>query len=156
MNLIQSLVAFFGRALLSIVFISAGVNKIFNWEGALQYFTQGLTNWLALNVGNVSLQNLIEFGLNHAQLVLAAATCLEVIGGVLIFLGMWVRLGALMLIVFLIPASFAFHHFWQLQEPDRRLQMINFMKNISIIGGLFIVLALGKGGKREKNREKGK
>jgi putative oxidoreductase len=159
MHLIQSLVGFVGRALLSITFISSGIHKIFDWQGTLGYFTQTLNSWLALNVGNPSLQNLIEFGLGHASLLLALATCLEVIGGILVFLGLWVRLGALMLIVFLVPASLVFHHFWQLQQPERQMQMINFMKNVSILGGLFLVLAFGKGcksGKSEKPREKEK
>lgn len=159
MHVIQSLIAFLGRALLSIIFISAGIHKLFDWQGTLQYFTQGLNSWLALNVGNASLQSMIEFGLGNAQLILTIATILEIVGGLFVFLGIWTRLGALMLIVFLIPTSFAMHHFWQLQEPERQLQMINFMKNVSIIGGLFVVLAFGKGSKCnkvEKKREEGK
>ncbi len=156
MHLIQSLVAFVGRALLSLIFIASGIHKILDWQGTMQYFTQGLTDWLAITLGNPALQSWIEFGLNHAQLVLLIAVLLEVIGGLLVFLGMWVRLGALMLIFFIVPVSFAMHHFWQLQEPERQMQMINFMKNVSILGGLFIVLACGKGLKSEKKVEKDK
>jgi putative oxidoreductase len=51
----------------------------------------------------------------------------------------------------LIPTTMVFHHFWELQGADRALQMIHFMKNISILGGLLIVLALGKGYKTAKS-----
>jgi putative oxidoreductase len=151
MNLIQSLVAFLGRALLSIIFIASGINQIFSWRTTEQYFTQGLTNWLATSVGNPALQNAIEFALSNAVLLLLIGVIFEIVGGLLVFLGLWVRLGVLLLILFLIPTTIAFHHFWELQEPDREMQMINFMKNVSILGGLLVVLALGKGRKTEKS-----
>ena len=44
-----------------------------------------------------------------------------------------------------------FHHFWLLQDPDRQPEMIEFMKNASILGGLLILLAYGKGKKSLKN-----
>jgi putative oxidoreductase len=150
MYLIQSLIAFLGRALLSIIFIASGIHKILSWQASEQYYNQGLTDWLTLSVGNPSLQNIIEFGLNNAFLVLLLAVVLETVGGLLVFLGLWVRLGAFFLIVFLVPVTFAFHHFWQLEGPDRQMQMINFMKNVSIFGGLLLLLAFGKGSKSEK------
>ena len=151
MNLIQSLIAFLGRALLSIIFIASGINQMLNWQNAEQYFIKGLTDWLALNVGNPAFQDAIEFGLAHSFLCILLAVVFQVIGGLLVFLGLWVRLGSFLLIIFLIPATLAFHHFWQLQEPNREMQMINFMKNVSILGGLLILLALGKGRKSEKS-----
>ncbi len=151
MNGIQTLIAFLGRALLSIIFISSGIAKILDWQGTEQYYNQGLNNLLALNVGSSSLQGAIEFGLEHAFILLMLGTIFEILGGVLVFLGIWVRFGALLLLIFLIPATLIFHHFWQLQEPERQMQMINFMKNVSIFGGLLIVLAFGKGRKSESH-----
>ena len=151
MKLIQSLIAFLGRALLSIIFIASGINQMLNWQNAEQYFTKGLTDWLTLNVGNPAFQDVIEFGLAHSTLFVLLAVIFQIIGGLLVFLGLWVRLGTFLLIIFLIPTTLAFHHFWQLQEPNREMQMINFMKNVSILGGLLILLALGKGRKSEKS-----
>ena len=151
MNIFHSLSAFLGRALLSIIFISSGIAKILDWQGTVQYFNQGLNNWLALNVGSPALQGAIEFGLEHAFILLLLGTIFETLGGLLVFLGIWVRFGALLLLIFLIPTTLAFHHFWQLQEPERQMQMINFMKNVSIFGGLLIVLAFGKGRKNESH-----
>ncbi len=151
MNLIQSLVAFLGRALLSIIFIASGVTQILGWQSTVQYYTQGLTNWLATSVGNPALQSAIEFGLANVFLLLLIGVIFEIVGGLLVFLGLWVRLGALLLILFLIPATIAFCHFWELQGADREMQMVNFMKNVSILGGLLVVLALGKSRKTEKS-----
>ena len=141
----QSLIGFLGRALLSIIFISSAVNKIFDWQNTLQYFTQTMTDWLALSVGSDLLQHSIEWGLVNATLLLIVATIFELAGGLMVFLGLWTRLGALLLFLFMIPVTLVFHHFWQLQGPDRMLQMMMFMKNVSIIGGLLIVLAYGRG-----------
>src|SRR3984957_9920923 len=115
MHLIQSLIAFVGRALLSIIFIASGIHKILSWQSTEQYYHQGLTDWLALSVGNPTLQGIIEFGLNNAFLLLLLAVILETVGGLLVFLGIWVRLGALFLMIFLFLARFAFPLFWNLE-----------------------------------------
>ena len=46
---------------------------------------------------------------------------------------------------FLIPAALIFHDFWNYDGQIRQLQMANFMKNITITGGLLMVLAVGPG-----------
>jgi uncharacterized membrane protein YphA (DoxX/SURF4 family) len=91
------------------------------------------------------LKDWMEMAVNSPTLWLAMAATCEIVGGLLIFLGMWVRFGALILVLFLIPTTFLFHDFWQLQGPDRALEMTMFLKNLSIIGGLLILLAYGKG-----------
>lgn len=154
MNWIQLPIAFLGRALLSIIFIASAIGKILDWNNTLQYFTQNLTAWQALNGLHPGLLNIIQFALDNAAPVLVLGVIFELLGGLLVFLGIWVRLGAVLLLIFLIPTTAVFHHFWQLQEPDKTLQMINFMKNLSIFGGLLYVLALGKGGKCSKSKEK--
>lgn len=155
MNLIQSIVAFLGRALLSFIFISSAVHKIIDWQPTVQFFTQSLTDLLAISVGHQLLQSLTEWSLVNATMLLMAGVVFELVGGLLVFLGLWVRLGALLLILFLIPTTFIFHHFWLLQGADAQLQMINFMKNLSIFGGLLFVLAMGKGVKCFSSNVKG-
>jgi putative oxidoreductase len=90
-------------------------------------------------------QHLLEWSLDNAAFLLAVAIALELVGGLMIFLGIWVRLGALFLVIFIIPVTIVFHHFWQLHGADRTLQMIMFMKNLSIFGGLLYLIAWGKG-----------
>lgn len=145
MNIFKSSIGFLGRALFSIIFIASAVNQLFDWQGTMQYLNHGMTNWLALNVGSELLQSFLEWGLANASLLLIVAIIFQLIGGLMVFLGLWVRLGALLLLLFLIPASLIFHDFWQLQGADRMMQMIMFMKNISIIGGTLFLIAYGKG-----------
>ncbi len=147
MSIIQLSIAFLGRALFSFIFISAAIQKLMDWQGTIHYFTQGLNDLLALNVGNPTIQNAIEWALSHVSMVLLGGTIFELVGGLFIFLGIWTRLGSLLLILLLIPTTFIFHHFWLLQDVDRQMQLSHFMKNLSIFGGLLFFLAVGNGAK---------
>ena len=55
------------------------------------------------------------------------------------------RVGALGLLVFLIPTTVIFHDFWNLAGPERAMQMVNFLKNLAIMGGLTLLIADGPG-----------
>src|SRR5262249_26349848 len=136
---------------LSIIFISSAIHKLFDWNATMQYFNQGLNDSLALSIGNPFLQQSLEWAVANAFVVLLVGTLCELIGGLMVFLGLALRLGALILFLFLIPTTLIFHHFWLLQEPERVLQMTNFMKNLSISGGLLYILAMGKGRKCSKS-----
>jgi len=51
-----------------------------------------------------------------------------------------------MIIVFLVPVTLVFHHFWTVTDPGARaIQMVDFMKNISILGGSLMILVHGPG-----------
>lgn len=156
MGMIQCFVAFLGRALLSIIFISSAVNKLLDWNGTLQFFNQALSDRLAMSIGTGFMQELAEWAIANAFVLLLAGVLFELIGGLLVFFGISVRLGAVLLIIFLIPTTFLFHNFWDLQGMDRQMQMTNFMKNLSIGGGLLYLLAMGKGKKcpPKKSEEK--
>jgi putative oxidoreductase len=145
MSLIQGFVGFLGRFLLSLIFISSGIHQMLDWPEIQQEMTTMFSDWLTLTVGIDYLQNIFSMALSSLSLLLSGAIFCQVIGGLCILLGIQVRFGAFLLLLFLLPVTVLFHHFWLLQGPDRQTQMIEFMKNISISGGLFILLAYGKG-----------
>lgn len=60
-------------------------------------------------------------------------------GAILITLGLWTRLGALMLVAFTLVTAFGFHPFWVEGE------YVTFMKELSMIGGLLVLAAAGPG-----------
>ena len=51
------------------------------------------------------------------------------------------RLGATLAALFLIPTSFIFHNFWKLKGQERDAEMVNFLKNLAIMGGLASIIA---------------
>jgi uncharacterized membrane protein YphA (DoxX/SURF4 family) len=65
-----------------------------------------------------------------------------IVGSLMVALGIWADLGALIMIATLIPITYFMHAFWKFEGMDRINQQNNFMKNVSIIGGLVIVFWL--------------
>lgn len=78
-------------------------------------------------------------------ILLAAATVLEIVGAISVLTGWKARWGAAALVVFLVPVTLAFHNFWAYQGAEAQLQTIQFLKNVSIGGGLLAIFAAGPG-----------
>jgi putative oxidoreductase len=116
----RSYVPLIGRILLGLIFVMSGVNKITGFEGTQQYMaSQGMPITAVLLVG---------------------AIVVEILGGLSVILGLWARAGAAALVLFLIPATLIFH-----TDFSQQTQMIMFLKNLSIMGGLLLVMAYGSG-----------
>jgi putative oxidoreductase len=121
-----SLTALFGRIFLSAIFLFSGFAKIADWSGTSAAMEKQ--------------------GMVAVPVFLAGAIALEVLGGLSVLLGLFARLGAGALIVFLVPATVIFHDFWTVEETMARMnQMQHFMKNLALMGGLLVVAALGPG-----------
>lgn len=114
-----------GRLLLSLIFILSAVGKLQDLKGTAAYMASK--------------------GMPLTSAFLAAAIVLELGGGLSVLLGWKTRLGALALAVFIIPASVIFHNFWAFEGMQAKLEMINFLKNLSILGGLIVLFARGPG-----------
>jgi len=74
--------------------------------------------------------------------LILAARALQLIAGSCLILGIYPRISALALLLFLIPATIMAHSFWQsIGTPLYQVQLINFSKNLSMAGGLIFVIA---------------
>lgn len=73
-------------------------------------------------------------GIPLAPVLLAAAVVLMVVGSVLVISGVRARLGAILLLLFLVPTTLLFHG--EVADPQERIQLL---KNLSIMGGLLLV-----------------
>jgi len=115
-----------GRILVSVVFILGGVGKIagFSMEEAM-----------------VAAKHL-----PMPAVALGIALLIELVGGLAILLGLFTRLTAWILFLYLIPTTFLFHNFWALEGMDRIDNMIHFEKNLAIMGGLLYLATFGAGG----------
>jgi putative oxidoreductase len=111
----------FGRLLLAILFLLSGISKIAAPGAIIGY------------IGAV--------GLPAPQFAYAVALVVEIGGGLLLVAGFQTRIVALVLAVFTVVAALAFHHDFADQN-----QMIHFLKNIAITGGLIQVASFGAGG----------
>lgn len=84
-------------------------------------------------------------GMPFAEFLLVGAIALEIAGGLMVLLGWKARWGALLLIVFLVPATLIFHNFWAVDPAQYTNQLNHFMKNVSILGALLFVMGMGSG-----------
>ena len=139
----KAVFGFLGRACLSLVFLSSAFSKLINWEGNYQYLMAGLNHWLESSVPIAELHRFIDFVIPLAPILLIIGTIFEGLGALLLFLGVKPKTGAVLLILFVIPTTLLFHPFWIIKGPDHDIQIIMFLKNLSILGGLFLVLASG-------------
>jgi putative oxidoreductase len=66
-----------------------------------------------------------------------------IVAGLMIVLGIWVDLAALLVIAFLIPTNYWMHAFWKMDDPDQKVQnQVHFFKNTALIGGALILFYL--------------
>ena len=85
-------------------------------------------------------------GLPAASILVPLSGVLAILGGISILLGYKAKIGAAMIIVFLVPVTLVFHHFWTETDAQARQNgMIEFMKNMSILGGAILILIHGAG-----------
>jgi putative oxidoreductase len=67
-------------------------------------------------------------------------------GGLSVLLGYRARVGAWLLVLFLVPVTLMMHNFWAVHDPMmRQLQLAMFMKNLSMLGGALLISYFGAG-----------
>lgn len=110
-----------GRILLAVIFLTSGIHKIMDPQGTQQYMAAMGMTWLT-------------------GLFYVGAIVIELAGGLSLLVGYRTRAGAWLLVLFMIPTTLLFHT--NFADPN---QMIHFLKNVSIIGGLVYVATYGAG-----------
>ena len=82
----------------------------------------------------------------YPQVSLALAIAFLIVGSIMVLVGYHARFGAVLLAVFLVLATYYFHPFWDFaDEKERETQMINFMKNLGLLGAMLFIIANGSG-----------
>ena len=105
-----------GRVMLALIFILAGVGKIMDPAGTVGYMQ-------AMGV---------------SSMLLWPTILLEILGGIAIAVGYKTPLAAIALALFSIAAAVLFH-----SNFGDKMQMILFMKNIAMAGGLLLLAVSG-------------
>lgn len=127
-----------GRFFISLIFLAGAVNKILHWHESERSLLNTLCEWQS-NVGfSDSLNDFFAVLIPWTPILLLLATFFELGGGLSILLGYREKLGAVLLILFLIPATILMHQFWFAEGGVRELQLVHFLKNLAILGGLIL------------------
>lgn len=125
-NYLQGLTTALARFFLSTIFLLSAVgNKIPNFEGVVQYMQSA--------------------GMPAPRFMLVAAIVVLVVGSLSVLLGFQARIGAGMLLAFLVLATYYFHAFWNFEGQERQVQTVQFMKNLSMAGAMLFIVANGAG-----------
>ena len=81
-----------------------------------------------------------------AAIAVPLSGVLAIVGGLSILLGYRAKLGAWLIVLFLVPVSLMMHKFWTVTDPTMaQLQMVLFMKNVSMLGGALLISQFGAG-----------
>ena len=81
-------------------------------------------------------------GVPVPKLSVAFSGLLLLIGGFSVLVNVLPSVGLVALVLFLIPVTLSMHAFWKIQDPMAKMhEMVNFMKNIALLGAILILLA---------------
>jgi putative oxidoreductase len=122
-EVIVDVVGLIGRILFAALFIASGVGHL----------TQ--TAAMAGYAGSK--------GVPQPKLAVQVSGILIIVGGLLVLLGIWLDLGALLIAIFAIPTAVLMHGFWREKDAQaRQLEMAQFQKDLALGGAALLILAL--------------
>ena len=120
----QGAVVVLGRFFYVLIFLMAGPNHFFKQT-----------------IGFAASQ-----GVPLASIAVPLSGVMAIAGGLSILLGYRAKLGAWLIVLFLIPVTLMMHKFWTVQDPMMaQVQMILFMKNVAMLGGALLISQFGAG-----------
>lgn len=115
-----------GRVMIGLIFLMSAIgNKIPNFYDVVQYMAGA--------------------GVPAPQILLPGAIVFLIVGSLSVMAGFKTRIGASLLLIFLILATYYFHDFWTFEGQQAQMQMIQFMKNLSLMGTMVFLITNGPG-----------
>ncbi len=133
----------FGRILFAVLFIYSGATKLFGIQATADFIAAKVVIPALLVPYATELENMT--GMATPQMLAIAVGAFEVIGGLMIALNLGARFFAILLIFLVAGATFYFHDFWNQPAPDNARTLIDALKNLSIIGALFMIAGYRRG-----------
>ena len=107
-----------GRIFLSTIFLLEGINKIFNYEGTIEFMES----------------------FNVPEFLAIPTIILEILFPLLLIIGYQTKICALVLAIFTLTTALIFH-----TDFSESMQMMLFLKDLAIAGGFMIIIAYGPG-----------
>jgi uncharacterized membrane protein YphA (DoxX/SURF4 family) len=132
----------FGRVLFAVIFIASGASKFFDLAGTADMIAGKVVIPASLTEYSAQLEALT--GMEMKQMLAIAVAAVELVCGLLIALNIGASFFALVLVLFVIAATFYFHDFWNQTGPEARNNMAHALKNLSLIGGLLMIAGIGR------------
>ena len=132
----------FGRILFAVLFIYTGATKLFAIQATADFIASKVT--VPEVIAPYAQQVEQATGMTTPQLLAIAVGALEIISGLMIALNFGARFFAMLLIIYVAVATFLFYDFWNQAPPDNAKMLVDALKNLSIIGALFMIMGYGR------------
>lgn len=132
----------FGRILFAVLFLYSGVTKLFGITATADFIAAKVAIPALLVPYTTQLEGIT--GMPTPQMLAIAVGSFEVIAGLMIAFNLAARFFAILLIFFVAAATFYFHDFWNQAPPENAKSLVDALKNLSIIGALFIIAGVGR------------
>ena len=133
----------FGRILFAVLFIYTGATTLFAVQQTADFIASRMPIPTLLAPYTSQLETLT--GMPMSQLLALSAGGFEIIAGLMIAVNFGARFFAILLVFFVLTATFYFHDFWNQAAPENAKTLIDALKNLSIVGGLFMIAGYGRG-----------
>jgi len=114
----MQIIELIGRVFISLIFLLAGVGKIFNYEGTIGYMES----------------------FSVPSYLLIPAIVVEILFPLLIIVGYKTKFSAMILALFAISLAIIFH-----TDFSNQIELMSFLKNFAIAGGFLIIFVRGAG-----------
>ena len=114
----MQVIEFLGRIFLSVLFLSEGIGKIFNYESAIEYMEN----------------------FNVSGYLLTPAIIIDILFSILLIIGYRTKLSAFVLSLYTIILALIFH-----TDFSNQIELVSFLKNFAIAGGFLIIFVNGPG-----------
>jgi putative oxidoreductase len=132
----------FGRILFASLFIYLGAAKLFAIQATAESIAAkvGIPALLAPYTSQLETMT----GMTTPQLLAIVIGVFEVISGLMIALNLGTRFFAILLILFVAVETFYYYDFWNQPAPGDGKMLVDALKNLSIIGALFMLAGYGR------------
>jgi putative oxidoreductase len=113
------------RILISAIFVYSGISQLMHFDATVHV--------------------LAATGIPLPAVAAVISTIIDLAGAAMIIVGWQTKLAAAIQFVYLIPVTFLLHNFWAAPPQMHEMQLLNFLKNLGIMGGLLILATRGAG-----------
>ena len=132
----------FGRVLFAVLFIYSGATKLVGLQATTDFIAAKVLIPALVTPYTSQLESMT--GMTTPQMLAIAVGAFEVIAGLMIALNFGARFFAILLIFFVAATIFYFHDFWNQAAPDNAKTLMDALKNLSIVGALFMIAGYGR------------
>lgn len=132
----------FGRILFAVLFIYTGATKLFAIQATADVIAAKVV--VPEMIAPYAKQIETATAMTTPQLLAIAVGGLEVIAGLMIALNFGARFFAMLMIVNVAVSTVLFSDFWNQVPPDNSKMVVDALKNLAIIGALFMIMGYGR------------